>query len=88
MARRARGGAIDPDLDSRYESELKLDAKELAEHVMLVDLARNDVARVSEPGSRLAEALFVVEKYSHVQHLVSRVRGRLAAGLDPRIPSV
>jgi anthranilate synthase component 1 len=78
-----RAGAVDPDLDSRYESELKLDAKELAEHVMLVDLARNDVARVSEPGSRLAEALFVVEKYSHVQHLVSRVRGRLAAGLDP-----
>ncbi|MBM4119258.1 anthranilate synthase component I, partial [bacterium] len=78
-----RGEQIDPDLDSRYESELKLDAKELAEHVMLVDLARNDVARVSEPGSRLAEALFVVEKYSHVQHLVSRVTGRLAAGLDP-----
>jgi len=78
-----RAGRIDPDLDSRFESELKLDAKELAEHVMLVDLARNDVARVSEPGSRLAEALFVVEKYSHVQHLVSRVRGRLAAGLDP-----
>lgn len=78
-----RGEQVDPDLDSRYESELKLDAKELAEHVMLVDLARNDVARVSEPGSRLAEALFVVEKYSHVQHLVSRVTGRLAAGLDP-----
>lgn len=78
-----RGETIDTDLDSRYESELKLDAKELAEHVMLVDLARNDVARVSEPGSRLAEALFVVEKYSHVQHLVSRVTGRLAAGLDP-----
>ena len=78
-----RGGDVDPDLDSRHESELKLDGKELAEHVMLVDLARNDVARVSEPGTRLAEELFVVEKYSHVQHLVSRVTGRLAAGLDP-----
>lgn len=78
-----RAGGLDHDLDSRYESELKLDAKELAEHVMLVDLARNDVARVSEPGSRRAEELIVVEKYSHVQHLVSRVVGRLAAGLDP-----
>ena len=78
-----RAGDIDRDLDSRYESELKLDAKELAEHVMLVDLARNDVSRVSEPGSRHAQELFVVEKYSHVQHLVSRIDGRLAEGLDP-----
>ncbi len=78
-----REGGIDHDLDSRYESELKLDAKELAEHVMLVDLARNDVSRVSEPGSRRADELIVVEKYSHVQHLVSRVSGTLAEELDP-----
>ncbi len=77
------GAALDPDLDARYETELRLDPKELAEHVMLVDLARNDVARVSAPGSRRAERLFAVEKYSHVQHLVSRVAGQLAPGLDP-----
>ncbi len=78
-----RGGVLDSDLDSRYESELKLDAKELAEHVMLVDLARNDVARVSLPASRRAERLFVVEKYSHVQHMVSHVSGVLSDELDP-----
>ncbi len=78
-----RNGVIDRDLDSRHESELKLDGKELAEHVMLVDLARNDVSRVSVPGSRRAEELIVVEKYSHVQHLVSRISGQLDEGLDP-----
>lgn len=76
-------GKLDQDLDTRYEAELKLDAKELAEHVMLVDLARNDVARVSEPGTRQVERLFTVEKYSHVQHLVSHVSGILRADLDP-----
>ena len=78
-----RDGVLDPDLDSRYESELKLDGKELAEHVMLVDLARNDVARVSKPASRRADQLFIAEKYSHVQHLVSRVCGTLEDELDP-----
>ncbi len=78
-----RDGKLDADLDSRYESELKLDVKELAEHVMLVDLARNDVARVCKPASRRADQLFIAEKYSHVQHLVSRVCGTLDESLDP-----
>jgi anthranilate synthase component 1 len=73
---------IDIDLDSRYETELKIDAKEISEHIMLVDLARNDVAKISEPGTRYVDEPFVVEKYSHVQHLVSNVRGTLKNGLD------
>jgi anthranilate synthase component 1 len=77
------GDRIDPDLDSRYEMELKIDRKELAEHTMLVDLARNDIARVSVPGTRVVAEPMVVEKYSHVQHLVSNVRGVLRDGLDP-----
>ncbi len=75
-------GKIDADLDSRFEAELKTDRKELAEHTMLIDLARNDVARVSEPGTRVCGQPYTVEKYSHVQHLVSRVSGNLKHGLD------
>lgn len=75
-------GSLDADLDSRLEAELRLDAKELAEHMMLVDLARNDVARVSEPGTRTVCRLLGVDRYSHVMHLVSHVRGRLRADLD------
>jgi anthranilate synthase component 1 len=73
---------IDPDTDFRYEAELKLDRKELTEHIMLVDLARNDIARVAEPGSRVVNELLIVEKYESVQHLVSNVKGRLGTGLD------
>jgi len=76
------GEAIDHDTDFRYEAELKQDRKELAEHMMLVDLARNDIARVSEPGTRLVTELLIVEKYASVQHLVSNVRGQLRNGLD------
>ena len=76
------GGNIDADTDFRYEAELKLDRKELAEHIMLVDLARNDIARVAEPGSRVVTELLTVEKYASVQHLVSNVKGTLADGLD------
>lgn len=76
-------GKVDPDLDSRYAIELATDFKELAEHTMLVDLARNDVARISEPGSRVVTEPFFIEKYSHVQHLVSSVKGILQKGLDP-----
>ena len=76
-------GKIDADLDSRYETELKTDFKELAEHTMLVDLARNDVARISEPGTRYVLNPYVAEKYSHVQHMVSTVRGKLKKDLDP-----
>ncbi len=75
-------GQLDPDTDFRYEAELKLDRKELAEHIMLVDLARNDIARVAEPGSRVVTELLTAEKYESVQHLVSNVKGKLAKGLD------
>ncbi len=75
-------GKPDKDLDSRYEAELKVDRKELAEHTMLIDLARNDIARVSKSGSRHVDEPFVVEKYSHVQHLVSNVSGKLKPELD------
>lgn len=83
---RARGrgpdGMIDPDLDARIEAELRLDDKEIAEHMMLVDLARNDVARVSRPGTRRVEQLLQVVRYSHVMHLVSLVAGELRPDLD------
>ncbi|MBN2269680.1 MAG: anthranilate synthase component 1 [Sedimentisphaerales bacterium] len=75
-------GQIDEDTDFRYEAELKLDRKELAEHIMLVDLARNDIARVARPGSRVVTELLTAEKYESVQHLVSNVKGVLADGLD------
>lgn len=75
-------GSLDPELDTRLEMSLLLDRKEQAEHAMLVDLARNDVARVSVAGSRYVERPLAIEKFSHVQHLVSRVRGTLREGLD------
>jgi anthranilate synthase component 1 len=75
-------GKIDADTDFRYEAELKLDQKELAEHIMLVDLARNDIARVAAPGSRVVTELLITEKYASVQHLVSNVKGVLRADLD------
>ncbi len=68
--------------DSRLAEELRADEKEIAEHVMLVDLGRNDVGRVSEYGSVEVTELMVVEKYSHVMHLVSNVRGRLRPDLN------
>ncbi|MHC4195935.1 MAG: chorismate-binding protein, partial [Planctomycetota bacterium] len=76
------GETIDADTDFRYEAELKLDRKELAEHIMLVDLARNDIARVAAPGSRIVTELLTVEKYASVQHLVSNVKGMLRSDLD------
>jgi anthranilate synthase component 1 len=75
-------GSLDADLDGRIEAELRLDEKENAEHMMLVDLARNDVARVSKPGTRHVADLLRTERYSHVMHLVSRVCGELSDGLD------
>jgi anthranilate synthase component 1 len=75
-------GKLDADIDFRYEAELKIDRKELAEHMMLVDLARNDIARVAQPGSRIVTELLTVEKYESVQHLVSNVKGVLASNLD------
>ncbi|MHC4431616.1 MAG: anthranilate synthase component 1 [Planctomycetota bacterium] len=76
------GETIDQDTDFRYEAELKLDRKELAEHIMLVDLARNDIARVAAPGTRVVTELLTAEKYASVQHLVSNVKGTLAPELD------
>ncbi len=73
---------IDEELDSRYEIDIKRDDKELAEHTMLVDLARNDIAKISEIGTRVVDESYTVEKYSHVQHLVSNVRGVLRKDLD------
>jgi anthranilate synthase component I len=75
-------GKIDPDTDIRCEAELKLDRKELAEHMMLVDLARNDIARVSEPGTRIVNEMLITERYESVMHLVSNVKGRLRPDLD------
>jgi anthranilate synthase component 1 len=75
-------GTIDFDLDSRIEAELRLDEKENAEHMMLVDLARNDVARVSKPNTRFVTNLMRTERYSHVMHLVSRVAGELRDEFD------
>jgi anthranilate synthase component 1 len=77
-----RDGSVDQDIDNRLEAELKLDEKELAEHMMLVDLARNDVARISRPGSRCVRRLLEVERYSHVMHLSSTVSGELRGELD------
>jgi anthranilate synthase component 1 len=69
--------------DAALETELKNDPKELAEHTMLIDLGRNDVGRVSEPGTvRLTERM-TVERYSHVMHLTSNVRGHGAPGIRP-----
>jgi anthranilate synthase component I len=72
----------DPVEDARLEDELRADPKENAEHVMLVDLGRNDVGRVSAIGTVRVTALKTVERYSHVMHLVSEVKGRLAPGLS------
>ncbi|MEJ2684453.1 MAG: anthranilate synthase component I, partial [Candidatus Sulfobium sp.] len=68
--------------DRVLEKELLEDPKERAEHIMLVDLGRNDVGRVSTPGSVHVSELMVIERYSHVMHIVSNVRGTLSAGKD------
>ncbi|TKB50020.1 anthranilate synthase component 1 [Ferrimonas sediminicola] len=79
---RRADGSLDHDLDARIELDLRQDAKETAEHLMLVDLARNDIARISQPGSRRIPELLKVDRYSHVMHLVSRVTGQLREDLD------
>jgi anthranilate synthase component 1 len=78
-----RRGA-NPGDDLALEKELLADPKERAEHVMLIDLGRNDVGRVSAPGSVRLDETMVVERYSHVMHLVSNVSGRLAEGLSAK----
>jgi anthranilate synthase component 1 len=68
--------------DRALEAEMLVDEKEIAEHVMLVDLGRNDVGRVATPGTVRVERLAHVERFSHLMHLVSQVDGELRAGLD------
>jgi anthranilate synthase component 1 len=69
--------------DRRLAAELSEHPKERAEHIMLVDLARNDVGRVAEYGSVVIDELMTLERYSHVMHLTSQVSGRLRGGLGP-----
>lgn len=77
---RKRTGTEEGDL--KMEKELLNDQKEIAEHVMLVDLARNDIGRVCKPGSVKVDQLMVIERYSHVIHIVSNVRGDLMDDKD------
>jgi len=77
---RPRGATAAEDL--ALEKELKADEKELAEHIMLLDLGRNDIGRVSEPGTVQVTQLMDVERYSHVMHLVSHVQGKLRRELN------
>ncbi len=77
---RRRGRNYDEDL--MLEKELLADPKERAEHVMLVDLGRNDLGRVCTPGTVEVKELMVIEKYSHVMHIVSEVEGLLSPGMD------
>ena len=77
-----RGRSDDPAQDLALEEELKASEKERAEHVMLVDLGRNDVGRVSQYGSVVVSPYMIVERYSHVMHLVSQVTGKLRDDLS------
>ena len=77
-----RPRSADPVEDQALEDDLLADQKELAEHAMLVDLARNDVGRVATPGSVRVASLHAIERYSHVMHIVSEVEGELASGQD------
>jgi anthranilate synthase component I len=72
----------EPSIDAAREAELLADPKENAEHVMLVDLARNDLGRVAQAGSVRVEPYRCIERYSHVMHMVSGVQGELASGRD------
>jgi anthranilate synthase component 1 len=79
----SRPRGADEVADIALEASLRADAKEVAEHVMLVDLGRNDVGRVSEFGSVKVKELMFVERYSHIMHLVSALQGTLRKGLAP-----
>jgi anthranilate synthase component 1 len=71
-----------PEEDLRLEKELHNDEKERAEHIMLVDLGRNDIGRVSQPGTVAVSELMHVERYSHVMHLVTHVQGKLQPDMN------
>lgn len=77
---RPRGAT--PERDTQLATELLADPKEVAEHVMLIDLARNDIGRIAETGSVKVTDQMVIEKYSHVQHIVSNVEGQLKSDLS------
>ncbi len=76
---RPRGAS--PELDARHERELLADPKERAEHLMLIDLARNDIGRIALTGTVKVTEAFAIERYSHVMHIVSNVEGMLRPGL-------
>jgi anthranilate synthase component 1 len=76
---RPRGAT--PDQDKALEAELSADPKERAEHLMLIDLARNDIGRIAKTGSVKVTDAFVIERYSHVMHIVSNVEGLLKDGM-------
>jgi anthranilate synthase component 1 len=78
---RKRGGT--PLEDEAIAAELLADPKERAEHVMLIDLARNDIGRIAETGSVKVTDQMAIEKYSHVMHIVSNVEGRMKPGTGP-----
>ncbi|MBL8202452.1 MAG: aminodeoxychorismate synthase component I [Chromatiales bacterium] len=93
---RSRGGLLDtrpiagtrptadhPGLEEAMRSDLLANPKERAEHVMLIDLERNDLGRISDPGSVEVDEYMVVESYAHVHHIVSNIRGRLRADVSP-----
>ena len=71
-----------PEEDAALEKELRNDEKERAEHIMLVDLGRNDIGRVSQPGTVAVSELMEVERYSHVMHLVTHVQGKLRPDMN------
>jgi anthranilate synthase component I len=77
---RPRGAT--PEHDQQLEAELQADPKERAEHLMLIDLARNDIGRIAQTGSVKVTEAFVVERYSHVMHIVSHVEGLLKPGVS------
>lgn len=77
-----RNGVICQEIDQRYAIALQTDAKELAEHVMLIDLVRNDIAAIAKTGTVLVTESFAVKKFSHVQHLVSRVVGMMKDNIN------
>ena len=78
-----RPRSSDPEVDTRLSAELFANAKERAEHVMLIDLERNDLGRVCEAGSVEVDEMMVLESYAHVHHIVSNVRGRLRPEVTP-----
>lgn len=78
---RPRG--VTPQHDLQLEQELLADPKELAEHLMLIDLGRNDIGRVAQTGTVRMTDRMIIERYSHVMHIVSEVRGQLRPGLGP-----